>query len=114
MKKVNSDAPSPENTATERVAISSRQNSNQPEPVSHVFTVLPDIDTQSLLCHASETLASLNVMSTDLAGELQGAHRSVALALQQLTELGELLVNRALENLEPPVGLPDASLNNQR
>ncbi|MBC3376086.1 hypothetical protein HU762_19250 [Pseudomonas sp. SWRI92] len=85
-----------------------------PECISRVFTVLPNIDTQSLLCHASETLASLNVMSTDLAGELQGANRSMAMALQQLTELGELLVNRALENLEPPVGTPDASLNNQR
>lgn len=37
----------------------------------------------------------------------------MAMALQQLTELGELLVNRALENLEPPVGLQDASLNTQ-
>ena len=81
---------------------------------SNFFTILPNIDTQSLLCHASETLASLNVMSTDLAGELQGAHRSMAMALQQLTELGELLVNRALENLEPPIGLPDASSTSQR
>lgn len=84
------------------------------EPISHLFTILPNVDTQSLLCHASETLASLNVMSSDLAGELQGAHRSMAMALQQLTELGELLVNRALENMEPPIGLPDPSLNSQR
>ncbi|WP_416769254.1 DUF6124 family protein [Pseudomonas sp. RHF3.3-3] len=77
-----------------------------------LFTVVPDIDTRSLLCHASETLASLNVMTTDLASELEGSHRSVVLAVQQLTELGELLVNRALNNLEPPAGLSEAVVEN--
>ncbi|WP_238350166.1 DUF6124 family protein [Pseudomonas sp. SWRI154] len=114
MKKVTLVAPPLEDAATEHLTPISRHNQEQLDPVSHVFTILPNVDTQSLLCHASETLASLNVMSTDLAGELQGAQRSMAMALQQLTELGELLVNRAIENLEPPVGTPDASLNNQR
>ncbi|AEV60491.1 hypothetical protein VP02_24075 [Pseudomonas ogarae] len=114
MKKVTSDTLPFEDAATEYLIPSNRHSQEQPGPVSPVFTILPNVDTQSLLCHASETLASLNVMSTGLAGELQGAHRSMAMALQQLTELGELLVNRALENLEPPVVLQDASLNTQR
>ena len=87
-----------------------RRTPDHPTPV---FTVIPNIDTRSLLCHACETLASLNVMTTDLADELEGSRRSVILAVQQLTELGELLVNRALDNLEPPTGL-EAALNNQR
>jgi hypothetical protein len=83
------------------------RNPNRPDPVSHVFTIIPNIDTESLLCHACETLASLNVMATDLACELEGSRRNVSLAIQQLAVLGELLVNRALDNLDPPGGLPE-------
>ena len=83
------------------------RNPNRPDPVSHVFTIIPNIDTESLLCHACETLASLNVMATDLACELEGSRRNVTLAIQQLAVLGELLVNRALDNLDPPGGLPE-------
>jgi hypothetical protein len=83
------------------------RNPNRPDPVSHVFTIIPNIDTESLLCHACETLASLNVMATDLACELEGSRRNVTLAIQQLAVLGELLVNRALDNLDPPSGLPE-------
>lgn len=49
-----------------------------------------------------KTLASLNVMSTDLAFEFDGSRRNVALAIQQIVVLGKLLVNRALDNLDPP------------
>ncbi|MNF00890.1 hypothetical protein D3C80_1997940 [compost metagenome] len=48
-------------------------------------------------------------MSTDLACELEGSRRNVALAIQQLAALGGLLVNRALDNLDPPGGLPEAA-----
>jgi hypothetical protein len=66
-----------------------------------LFAVAPDVDTETLLVHACETLASLNVISTDLAFELEGSRRNVALAIQQMVVLGELLVNRALDNLDP-------------
>ncbi|TVT83210.1 DUF6124 family protein [Pseudomonas sp. H3(2019)] len=75
---------------------------NPTQRPSPVFTVTPNIDTETLLIHASETLASLNAMTTDLAFELEGAHRNVALGIQQMIGLGELLVNRALENLDLP------------
>ncbi|WP_347905166.1 DUF6124 family protein [Pseudomonas purpurea] len=71
-------------------------------PISHIFTIAPNIDTETLLVHASETLASLNAITTDLAFELEGSRRHVALAMQQLVVLGELLVNRALEHLDVP------------
>jgi hypothetical protein len=79
------------------------------DPISHIFTINPNVDTESLLCHASETLASLNAMSTDLAYELEGSRRNVALAIQQLAVLGELLVNRVLDNLEQPTSPPKFS-----
>lgn len=51
---------------------------------------------ETLLIQASETLASLNAMTADLAFELEGAHRHKLLATQQLVVLGELLVERVL------------------
>ncbi|WP_347928695.1 DUF6124 family protein [Pseudomonas helvetica] len=75
---------------------------NPTQRPSPIFTVTPNIDTETLLIHTSEILASLNAMTTDLAFELEGAHRNVALGIQQMIVLGELLVNRALENLDLP------------
>lgn len=89
--------------ATQRAVSARLRNPKQPDPVSHVFTILPDVDTPTLLGHASETLASLNVMTTDLADHLEGSHRNVALAMQQLAVLAEMLINRALDNLESPL-----------
>ncbi len=60
MKKVTSDTLPFEDAATEYLIPSNRHSQEQPGPVSPVFTILPNVDTQSLLCHASETLASLN------------------------------------------------------
>ncbi|MDR6924926.1 DUF6124 family protein [Pseudomonas sp. BE134] len=90
---------------TERTVSARLRNPNRPDPVSHVFSINPNVDTESLLCHATETLASLNVMTTDLACELEGSLRNEALAIQQLIVLAELMVNRALDILDPPCGL---------
>jgi hypothetical protein len=92
----------------ERTISARLRNPNHPSPISHVFTIVPDVDTPTLLAHACETLASLNVMTTDLACDLEGSRRNVALAIQQLAVLGELLVNRALDNLDPPEGVSEA------
>jgi hypothetical protein len=66
-----------------------------------VFSVVPDINTESVLTSLSETLASANAMASDLAFELEGSRRHVALGIQQLIELGTLLANRALDDIEP-------------
>src|SRR5689334_4506421 len=71
-------------------------------PTSQLFILRPNIDTETLLIHTSETLASLNVMTSDLAFQLEDSRRNVALAIQQLIVLGELLVNRALEHFDTP------------
>ncbi len=66
-------------------------------PSATLFTIAPDIPPpETLLIQASETLASLNAMTADLAFELEGAHRHKLLATQQLVVLGELLVERVL------------------
>jgi hypothetical protein len=72
-----------------------------PHTPSHLFVVAPNIKTETLLVHASESLASASVMAGDLAGFLDGPHRNALLGIQQVIMLGELAVNRALDNIDP-------------
>ena len=66
-----------------------------------MFIVAPGVDTESLLAHACESMASASVMASDFAGLLEGPQRNTILALQQVIMLGELAVNRALDNIDP-------------
>ncbi|SDB19413.1 DUF6124 family protein [Pseudomonas sp. NFACC13-1] len=75
---------------------------NKPEAdPGQLFTVVNGADTESLLANLSETLASANAMVSDLAFDLKGSRRHVAMGIQQLIELSGLLANRALDNVEP-------------
>ncbi|WP_058545570.1 DUF6124 family protein [Pseudomonas fluorescens] len=76
------------------------QRDKKPSP-DQLFTVVEGIDAERLLANLSETLASANAMASDLAFDLKGSRRHVALGLQQLIELGELLANRALDTVDP-------------
>ncbi|WCM49391.1 DUF6124 family protein [Pseudomonas sp. WJP1] len=73
-----------------------------PHTPSTMFTINPHINPETLLAHACESLASANVMANDLAGFLQGTHRNTLLGIAQVIMLGELAVNRALDQLDPP------------
>jgi len=82
-----------------------------PDPAAHImatphkpsalFSINPDIDTATLLVHACESLASASVMVNDLAGFLQGGHRNTLLGIAQVIMLGELAVNRVLDDFDP-------------
>lgn len=67
-----------------------------------LFILAPHIDTETLLVHARENLASLNALTDDLIAGLGGQQRSKALAIQQFIMLSELLINRALGQVAPP------------
>ncbi|MEH6350580.1 DUF6124 family protein [Pseudomonas sp. 3JA] len=73
----------------------------KPKTSTQVFTVIDTIDTECLLANLSETLASANAMVSDLAFELEGSQRHVALGVAQMIELSELLANRALDIVDP-------------
>ncbi|WP_053148399.1 DUF6124 family protein [Pseudomonas sp. P97.38] len=75
-------------------------NPNSSDPCQ-VFTVNKKLDTETLLTNLSETLASANVMLSDLAFDLEGSRRHFALGVQQMIELSELLANRALDIVDP-------------
>ncbi|MBO1539588.1 DUF6124 family protein [Pseudomonas sp. OA65] len=72
------------------------------EPAAdQLFTVLESVDTESLLANLSENLASANAMISDLAFDLKGSRRHVAMGIQQVIEVSELLANRALDIIDP-------------
>jgi hypothetical protein len=79
-----------------------KPNPDKPEPdPSQLFTVVNGVDTESLLANLSENLASANAMVSNLAFDLEGPRRHIALGIQQLIELSGLLANRALDNIDP-------------
>jgi hypothetical protein len=78
------------------------RNPRQSDPARNFFTVNPDVDAPTLLAHASQNLASLKVMSIDLTAQLEDRHRYMALGIQRLAVLAEMLVNQALENIGSP------------
>lgn len=69
-----------------------KEKSDTPDTL---FIIAPDVDSECLLASLSENLASANAMISDLAFDLDGARRHVALGIQQVIELSELLANRA-------------------
>ncbi|WP_053153814.1 DUF6124 family protein [Pseudomonas sp. Pf153] len=77
-----------------------KPDSETDPPPGQLFTVVNGIDTECLLANLSETLASADAMISDLAFELEGSRRHVALGIQQLIELGGLLANRALDKVD--------------
>ncbi|MHC8353933.1 DUF6124 family protein [Pseudomonas sp. LB3P81] len=72
-----------------------------PRTPGTMFIVNPELDTETLLAHACESLASANVMTMDLADHMDGPSRNTLLGIAQVIMLGELAVNRALGQLDP-------------
>ena len=70
-------------------------------PPSTMFLIQPDVDTETLLAHACESLASANTLASDFADQLGRPQRNTALAIQQIIMLAELAVNRALDRVDP-------------
>ena len=70
-------------------------------PASQLFTVVEGVDSESLLANLSENLASANAMISDLAFDLEGSRRQVAMGILQVIEVSELLANQALDIADP-------------
>ena len=68
----------------------------KPAPNSPIrlFTVADGISSEDLLVNLSETLASANALSCDLAFDLEGSKREELLGVAQLIELAQLLADR--------------------
>ena len=72
-----------------------------PTPPASLFTVRPDLGTETLLVNASQDLSSITDIATHLAFEIDGAQRNVALGICRMLELVQLLVDKALDDAHP-------------
>jgi hypothetical protein len=66
-----------------------------------MFMIVREMETEGLLAHSCESLASASVMASDFAARLHGPDRHTTMAIQQIVMLAELAVNRALDNVDP-------------
>jgi hypothetical protein len=73
-----------------------------PKCTDQLFSVCPDVNTEVLLANASEDLRSISAIAADLADDVDGSRRSVALALSRMADGVHLLVERALDHLDEP------------
>ena len=67
-----------------------------------MYAVTADNKNEELLIDASETLASAQTIAQNVASLLPASQRRALLGIAQLIMLGELAVNRVLDNLELP------------
>ena len=91
----------PNDTLQDYLKSGGQKSADTPCKPITLFMIAPDIDTETLLAHACESLASANVMASDLAGFLHGPYRNALLGIAQIIMLAELAVNRALDNIDP-------------
>ena len=67
-----------------------------------MYAVTADFKNEELLADASETLASARTIAHDFAHLIPASQRRTLLGIAQLIMLGELAVNRVIDNLELP------------
>jgi hypothetical protein len=94
------ESPSQNESADDPAFDPSLPNTASPHTPSTMFSIAPDIDTETLLASACESLASASVMAGDLSVFVDGPQRHMLLGIQQIIMLADLAVNRALDNLE--------------
>lgn len=66
-----------------------------------LFRVTPDASNESLITNSYETFSSVSALLLDLAEDLNGKHRDIALAIHQLSELGVLMTAKLLDREAP-------------
>ncbi|MDU9028698.1 DUF6124 family protein [Pseudomonas mediterranea] len=78
-----------------------RKTQIPPRRPSTIFTIEAAVDDETLLVEACESLASASVMVSELVDLTEGPRRQTMLVLQRVIMLGELAVNRVLDNHKP-------------
>lgn len=74
-----------------------KDSPNLPSDSNLLFTLHPNLDTETLLVNASQDLDSINAIAAHLAFEVEGSQRSVVLGICRMVEGVQLLVDRVVE-----------------
>ncbi|NWC91551.1 hypothetical protein HX855_12520 [Pseudomonas sp. IPO3778] len=72
------------------------------QPADQLFTLIPNLDSETLLANASQDLASVQGLTVHLAFEIAGSHRDVALGICRMLEGIQLMADRTLDLYEVP------------
>jgi hypothetical protein len=73
-----------------------------PKRNGQLFSVCSGIHPETLLANASEDLLSISAIAANLADDVDGSRRSVALALSRMADGVHLMVERTLDHLDEP------------
>ena len=62
-----------------------------------MFMVAPDVNPEAMAIQTYETFSSVSILLLDLADSLEDKPRHLAMAIYQLSEMGLLLAEKALD-----------------
>ncbi|WP_411378553.1 DUF6124 family protein [Pseudomonas sp. MPB26] len=71
-------------------------------PSDQIFAVLPDLSSETLLANASQDLASVQALASNLAFDIDGPQRDAVLGIHRMVEGIQLMVDRVLDLVEVP------------
>ena len=71
-------------------------------PTDQIFTVLPNLNSETLLAKASQDLASVQALAGNLAFDIDGPQRDAVLGIHRMLEGIQLMVDRVLDLVEVP------------
>ncbi|WP_277759031.1 DUF6124 family protein [Pseudomonas sp. A34-9] len=63
-----------------------------------MFMVVPDLNREAVAIQTYETFSSVSILLLDLADSLEHKPRHLAMAIYQLSEMGLMLAEKALDN----------------
>jgi len=72
----------------------------RPKRRGGLFTLSPGTDAEALMANASEDLLSISAIAANLADDLDGSRRSVALALSRMADGVRLMVEGTQDHIE--------------
>ncbi|WDU63187.1 DUF6124 family protein [Pseudomonas poae] len=72
------------------------------QPTDQLFTVLPNLNSETLLANASQDLASVQALAGNLAFDVDGPQRDAVLGIHRMVEGIQLMVDRVLDLFEVP------------
>ena len=72
------------------------------QPTDQIFSVLPNLNSETLLANASQDLAALQALAGNLAFDIDGPQRDAVLGIHRMLEGIQLMVDRVLDLVEVP------------
>ncbi|WP_455910897.1 DUF6124 family protein [Pseudomonas putida] len=71
-------------------------------PTDQIFTLLPNLNSETLLANASQDLASVQALAGNLAFDIDGPQRDALLGIHRMLEGIQLMVDRVLDLFDVP------------